>query len=87
MDDTRNARRIDAHVHVWDLARRDVPWIDEARSAIRSTFAVSDWLQVADATDVDSALLVQAINDPHETDDLLAYAAVEPRVAGVVGWV
>lgn len=87
MQDTRNARRIDAHVHVWDLARRDVPWIDEARSAIRRTFAVADWVQVADATDVDSAVLVQAINDPDETDDLLAYAAVEPRVAGVVGWV
>lgn len=87
MQHTRNARRIDAHVHVWDLARRDVPWIDEARSAIRSTFAVSDWVQVADAADVDSAVLVQAINDPDETDDLLAYAAVEPRVAGVVGWV
>jgi L-fuconolactonase len=85
--DTRYARRIDAHLHVWDLARRDVPWIDEARSAIRSTFAVSDWVQVADATDVDSAVLVQAINDADETDDLLAYAAVEPRVAGVVGWV
>jgi L-fuconolactonase len=66
MQDTRNARRIDAHVHVWDLARRDVPWIDEARSAIRRTFAVADWVQVADATDVDSAVLVQAINErPH----------------------
>lgn len=80
-------RHVDAHVHVWDLARRDVPWIDETRSAIRRTFTVSDWVAVADGTDIDSAVLVQALNDPDETDDLLGYAAAEPRVAGVVGWV
>jgi L-fuconolactonase len=81
------ARRIDAHVHVWDLARRDVPWINEGRNAIRRDFLVADWAAVADGAGIDSAVLVQALNDPDETVDLLAYAAAEPRVAGVVGWV
>jgi L-fuconolactonase len=79
--------RIDGHVHVWDLARRDVPWIGESRSAIRRSFLVPDWAAVAEDADIDAAVLVQALNDPDETDDLLAYAAAESRVAGVVGWV
>jgi L-fuconolactonase len=87
MPDTRNARRVDAHVHVWDLARRDVSWLDESRSAIHRTFLVDDWVALAEAAGIDFAVLVQALNDPGETDDLLAYAAAQPRVAGVVGWV
>jgi L-fuconolactonase len=84
--DLTGRRRIDAHVHVWDLARRDVTWIDEARSAIRRNFLVADWLAAADDAGIDAAVLVQALNDPDETVDLFAYAAAEPRVAGVVGW-
>jgi L-fuconolactonase len=79
--------RIDAHVHVWDLARRDVPWIDESRNAIRRSFLVADWAAVAHPAGIDSAVLVQALNDADETDDLLAYAAAEPRIAGVIAWV
>ncbi len=30
---------------------------------------------------------MQALNDADETVDLLAYAAADPRVAGVVGWI
>ena len=87
MPATRDARRVDAHVHVWDLARREVSWLDHSRSAIHRTFLVSDWLALADPASVDSAVLVQAVNDPGETHDLLAYAAAQPRIAGVVGWV
>jgi L-fuconolactonase len=82
-----HGRRIDAHVHVWDLARREVPWLDEAREAIRRNFLVPHWVEVANDASIDRAVLVQALNDRSETNDLLRYAAAEPRVAGVVGWV
>jgi L-fuconolactonase len=75
---------IDAHVHLWDLAVRDQPWIP-AGSPIRRTFTIADLRAVLAPTPVERVVLVQAINDAAETADLLAEAA-DDLVAGVVGW-
>jgi L-fuconolactonase len=76
---------IDAHVHLWDLAVRDQPWIP-AGSPIRRGFTLADLRAVLARMPVEGVVLVQVINDAEETADFLATAAADDLVAGVVGW-
>jgi len=57
---------IDAHVHVWDLARRRLPWLPDGHP-LRRNFSLHDFPQVSD-----DLILVQADADPTEVTDLLA---------------
>ncbi|WP_350274389.1 amidohydrolase family protein [Kribbella sp. HUAS MG21] len=70
---------IDAHVHVWELRRRALPWL-HAGHPLRRDFTLED------IADVPEVVLVQADADPGEVDDLLALARRTPAVVGVVGW-
>jgi len=78
------APHLDAHVHVWDLARRDLPWLS-AGHPLRRDFTL-DGLAAASGGRLPEVVLVQADADPTEVHDLLALAARTPCVAGVVGW-
>ncbi|HEY5393993.1 MAG TPA: amidohydrolase family protein [Trebonia sp.] len=78
---------VDAHHHVWDLAVRDQPWIAGPEMApIRRSFRVDDLRPSAHAAGVTATVLVQTVTVAAETPELLAIAAVDPLVAGVVGW-
>jgi L-fuconolactonase len=78
---------IDAHHHVWDLAVRDQDWITGERMApIRRSFTLDDLRPNALAAGVGATVLVQTVTVAAETPELLALAAVDPLVAGVVGW-
>ena len=78
---------VDAHHHVWDLAVRDQPWIaGPSMAPIRRSFGVDDLRPSADAAGVTATVLVQTVTVADETPELLAIAAAEPLVAGVVGW-
>ena len=78
---------IDAHHHVWDLAVRDQPWISgAAMAAIRRSFSLDDLRPHAAAAGVGATVLVQTVTVAAETPELLALAAADPLVAGVVGW-
>jgi L-fuconolactonase len=78
---------IDAHHHVWDLAVRDQDWITgEEMAPIRRTFTLDDLRPSARAAGVDATVLVQTVTVAEETPELLAIAAADPLVAGVVGW-
>jgi L-fuconolactonase len=78
---------IDAHHHVWDLAVRDQPWISgAAMAAIRRSFSLDDLRPHAVAAGVGATVLVQTVTVAAETPELLALAAADPLVAGVVGW-
>jgi len=79
--------RVDAHHHVWTLAHRDQPWIDESMSAIRRDFTIADLAPLAASSEVDKTVLVQTVTVPEETPELLALAARTDLVGGVVGWV
>ena len=83
---TDSARRIDAHHHVWDLAVRDQPWTAPL-PALRRTFTIGDLRPHLTAHHIAATVVVQTITVPEETPELLALAAAEPVVAGVVGWV
>ena len=79
---------IDAHHHVWDLDVRDQDWITGAALApLRRSFGMADLRPHAEAAGVTATVLVQTVTVPEETPELLALAASEDLVAGVVGWV
>jgi L-fuconolactonase len=78
---------LDAHHHVWDLAVRDQDWITGPEMApIRRTFTVDDLRPAARAAGVEATVLVQTVTVAAETPEMLALAAADPLVAGVVGW-
>ncbi len=78
--------RIDAHHHVWDLSVRDQPWTVDLPGLHRS-FDLAELRPSLLAHGVDATVVVQTITVADETPELLALAAREPLVAGVVGWV
>jgi L-fucono-1,5-lactonase len=76
---------LDSHVHQWDLAVRDQPWIP-AGSPLRRSFHLSDLRSALVGTPVTGVIVVQAINDAGETADLISWARNADIVHGVVGW-
>ncbi len=79
--------KIDAHMHVWRLARGDYDWMTPNLGAIYRDYQIDDVWDEARAAGVSRTILVQAAATAAETDHLLSIAATDPRVAGVVGWV
>lgn len=80
--------RVDAHHHLWDVSRRDYPWMDGAwADPLRRAFTPDDLGAVAAAHDVDATVVVQAVGDLEETKELLSIASSTPLIGGVVGWV
>jgi L-fuconolactonase len=78
---------IDAHHHVWDLQVRDQEWIaGPEMAAIRRTFTLDDLRPSAQTSGVAGTVLVQTVATEAETPELLALAASDGLVAGVVGW-
>ena len=80
------ARRIDAHVHFWKLARGDYGWITPELAPLMRDFGPDDLRPHLAAAGIDAVVLVQAAPTAAETRFLLDIAAAEPLVAGVVGW-
>lgn len=79
---------VDAHHHVWDLTATDQPWLAQSELApLRRNFALSDLKPEAVAQGVTATVLVQTVTEPEETPEMLALAAADDLVAGVVGWV
>jgi L-fuconolactonase len=82
---------IDAHHHLWDLARRPQPWLDEpAHAPIRRSFAPDD-LRAAAARTISgrrltATVVVQCVTSRAETEELLVLAEADPLIAAVVGW-
>lgn len=78
---------IDAHHHVWDLSVRDQPWLaGDELTPIRRTFGIDDLRPHAQAAGVTATVMVQTVTEAAETPEMLALAAADPLVAGVVGW-
>lgn len=77
----------DAHVHVWELDRRPQPWIDPVTMAvIHRDHPVAELEIELAAAGVGGAVLVQVLNDPGETDELL-WLGRSLLVEAVIGWV
>lgn len=77
---------IDAHFHIWQLARADYGWLTPAQGAIYRDVALDDWRQARAGTGITAGVLVQAAPTEAETRFLLAQSRNAPDVLGVVGW-
>jgi L-fuconolactonase len=78
--------RVDAHHHLWDLGVREQPWTAEL-PALRRSFGLAELKPQLASTGIGATIVVETINVAAETPELLALSAVEPVIAGVVGWV
>jgi L-fuconolactonase len=80
--------RIDAHQHLWQVARGDYGWLTpQTVPAICRDFLADDLRPLLNDARIDKTILVQAAESIAETDFLLEIAARTPFIAGVVGWV
>ena len=78
--------RIDAHHHLWRLARGDYGWLTAALAPIHRDFESADLAPLLAERDIGATILVQAAPTEAETRFLLEVAAATTFVAGVVGW-
>ncbi|WP_277212369.1 amidohydrolase family protein [Isoptericola croceus] len=76
---------IDAHHHLWDLASRPQPWT-AGLAPLERSFSYDELLPQLEAAGVDGTVVVQTVASVAETAELLALAAEQPRLLGVVGW-
>lgn len=84
---TGRAPRVDAHLHVWDLARGGYGWLTPDLGELYATFLPARARAEMHPCGVHVAVLVQAEDSARETQFLLDAADSHPWVAGVVGWV
>jgi L-fuconolactonase len=80
-------RRVDAHHHLWDPARRAYPWMDERLAPFQRRFGPEDLDAAAGPHGIAQTVVVQTVASVEETEEFLAVAGTGGRVAGVVGWV
>lgn len=80
--------RIDAHHHVWRLARGDYGWLTPDLAPIHRDFMLNELRPLLEGAAIDATVLVQAAPTVAETQYLLDVARQsEGLVKGVVGWV
>jgi L-fuconolactonase len=78
---------VDAHHHVWQLARGDYGWLTPALAPIYRDFGLGDLAPALSAAGIGATVLVQAAPTVAETRFLLQVArASGGLVRGVVGW-
>ena len=78
--------RIDAHHHLWTLARGDYGWLTPALAPIYRDFTLADLAPHLSAGRIDGTILVQAAATEAETLFMLGIAERADVVRGVVGW-
>jgi L-fuconolactonase len=78
--------RIDAHHHLWTLARGDYGWLTSELAPIYRDFRLPDLAPHLAAADIEGTILVQAAPTEAETLFLLDIAGDTELVRGVVGW-
>jgi L-fuconolactonase len=78
--------RIDAHHHLWTLARGDYGWLTPAMAPIYRDFTLPDLAPHLAAGNIEGTILVQAAATEAETMFLLDIAEEAEVVRGVVGW-
>jgi L-fuconolactonase len=83
----RSTVRVDAHHHLWQLARGDYGWLTPALAPIHRDFGLADLAPELAAAHIGATVLVQAAPTIAETRHLLDVArASAGLVRGVVGW-
>jgi L-fuconolactonase len=77
---------VDAHQHVWDLARAEYPWLGPELAPVNHTVSFAELAPTLARFGIGSTILVQAADNAEDTDLMLETARRHPEVAGVVAW-
>ena len=77
---------IDSHLHVWDLDAAEYPWLTPELGELYRTFTLDEVVPELDACGIDRVVLVQAADNPADTEHMRAVADANDRVAGIVAW-
>lgn len=77
---------IDTHIHAWNLERARYEWLDGDTSILNRTYYVEELLPEMKNTPVAGGIMVQAANNPEDTDIMLEAARKHAEIIGVVGW-
>lgn len=78
---------IDAHQHLWDPAAGWYGWLAREPEILQRRFVFDDARAAMTSLNVSGSVLVQAADRDEDTDAMLAEAAANPLVRGVVGYV
>ncbi|KUM35934.1 amidohydrolase family protein [Arthrobacter sp. EpRS71] len=84
---------IDSHLHLWTLdsfvtgGARPYSWLGPQHGALFRSFGEDEAREALDAAGVRGAVLVQADDAVADTESMMAIAARNPWVFGVVGWI
>ncbi len=78
---------IDAHQHIWSLAKAEYSWMDPDDAVIHRDYTIDDAVRQLDAVGVDGTVLVQSADNPEDSRTMFAAARATERVRGVVAWV
>lgn len=78
---------IDAHQHVWDLARADYDWLDSGLAPIDRTMDLAEIAPAMRRAGVGGTVLVQSADNAGDTANMLRIGDLHPEVVGVVAWV
>ena len=79
--------RIDAHLHIWDLADGEYRWLERSEPALRRSFLPDEASGLLQDAGINGAIVVQAEDSTRDTAFLVDAAARHSFVRGVVGWV
>ncbi len=79
--------RIDSHHHFWKYTAKEYDWISNDMSVIRRDFLPPHLAAEIKRAGIDGVVSVQARQTVEETRFLLDFAAKNPFIKGVVGWV
>jgi L-fuconolactonase len=77
---------VDSHLHVWDLARAEYPWLTEDAGPLYRDHAFDEIAPTLRRLGIDGAVLVQASDEAADTALMLDTARRHPEVLGVVAW-
>ena len=80
-------RVIDTHVHIWNFGQAKYPWLEGDTSILNRNYELEELESARIAAGITDGILVQAANNPEDTDWMLRKAAASPWIKGVVGWV
>ena len=77
---------IDTHVHIWDLAKAEYPWLAGDTSLLNRSWGIEALEQERRQAGVTEGILVQAAGNTEDTDEMLRVAAASDWITGVVAW-
>lgn len=77
---------IDTHIHVWNFNKAAYPWLDGNTTILNRTYNIEEIEKEREQAGITEGVLVQASNNPEDTDWMLEVASNTGWIKGVVGW-